>query len=203
MWIWKAIKRTGQNFEWPSLIGLWGFFTIAIMSLAQGYPLYFVVTLAVIGIFFTLLAAHNSHRQKSTALVDKYEEKFFERMKQERRLAAQYLLGRRKESGELEEIMDFFEAPIARKVINGEIDEFQVYCYFYHWIILYLQAAQKYIEDYRKDEPAAWGSLKTLYDIMITFDKKERKKDTGKKCSTQDLILRPEKLKKYLEQEAR
>ena len=74
MWIWKVIKRTGQNFEWPSLIGLWGFFTLAIMSLAQGYPLYFVVTLAVIGIFFTLLAAHNSHRQKSTALVDKYEE---------------------------------------------------------------------------------------------------------------------------------
>lgn len=183
MQIWKATKRTFQHIEWPTLIGLWGFGLLATTSLAQGYPLIFVIVLATIGIFFSLLAAYNSYRQKSTILVDKYEEKFFERMKPERRLAAQYLLGKRKESGELEEILDFFEAPIAKKTISGEIAEDQVYSYFYHWIRLYWQAAQDYIKEYRQDEPCAWGSLKILYDIISNLEKIERRKDTGGKCS--------------------
>ena len=207
MWIWKLIKRTGQNFEWPSLIGLWAFCTLAIMSLDRNYPLYFVITLAAVGIFLTILAAHNTYRQKSNALIDKYEEKFFERMKQERKLAAQYLLGKINESDGLEDILDFFEALIARRVITGEIDAFQIYSNFYHWIVLYLQAAKTFIEDYRKDEPAAWSSLQTLYDRMIEYEKAEIIRDVRK--SNDELILdkklalTPHKMQKYLEQEAR
>jgi hypothetical protein len=113
-------------------------------------------------------------------------------------------LGEKSEgNGDLEDVLDFLEAPIAQKVISGEIDEFQAYSYFYHWIRLYWQAAQKYIEDYRKDEPAAWGSLKVLYEIMSIYEKAETKADTGKQYNDDDLVLSSDKLKKYLREEAR
>ena len=207
MRVWTIFKRTTQNIEWPTLIGLWGFITLAITLRSQGYPLYFVIGLAGIGIVVSFLAAYNSYRQKSTALLDKYEERFFERMKRERRLAAQYLLGKRKETDELEDVLDFFEAPIARKLLSGHLDSFEVYSYFFHLISLYLQAAQGFIEKYRREEPAAWGDLESLWNKMFAIEKAELKRDRHKRKIQwqidQDLLLRPEKLKEYLEQEAR
>jgi hypothetical protein len=198
-----TLKRVFTNIEWPGFIGLWGFLTLAIMALSQGYSVYFVIILAAMGVGMAIIVAHNTFRNKSEVLIDKYEEKFFEKLESKRKSAAQFLLGNNPQgSGELEDILDFLEAPLAQKVIGNYIDAREVYSYFYHWIRLYWQASQNYINDYRKDEPGAWGSIGKLYEYVSVYEKKEIKKDTGKVCTDNDLILTPQKLKKYLKEEA-
>lgn len=153
-----------------------------------------------------ILSAQNSYRQRSTELVDKYEERFFERMKLERKCAAKYLLEER--TGEpykdcLEYILDFFQAPIAEKVISGILIDKQVYDYFHHWIIMYYQASQQYIENYRKDQPSSWCYLKQLYENMLAIEKLEKQRELKRDCFPEELIFNSLELKNYLEQEAR
>jgi hypothetical protein len=197
MRIWTEIKRTLQNVDWPALIGLFGFLTLTYMSATQGHP-YFALIILIIGIFFVFLAAYNSYRQKSTELVDRYDERFFVKMKLERKLAAQYLLGQDISNAHLKHVLDFFEAPIGVKTISGQIDSKQVFDYFHHWIILYWQASQNDIDNYCKKDRGAWGSLKKLYDIMIEIEKKE----LGATWTDEDLIMTKERLKEALEDEA-
>lgn len=202
MRIWAGIQRTLQNVEWPTLIGLFGFLTLTYMSITQGHP-YFALIILIIGVMFVFLAAYNSYRHKSIELVDRYEERFFVKMKQERRLAAQYLLGQYPECYELEDVIDFFEAPIADKVFSREIDEKQVYKYFRYWIILYWQAAQKHVEEFRKEDPTTWSFFEALYDRMIVLKQQQMEELLNNKCNKQDLILSQEIIKKYLTGEAR
>jgi hypothetical protein len=168
----STIKQVGQNIEWPGLVGIIAFLTLGFMSMTQGYP-YFALAIIAIGIFFVCLASYNSYRNKSTELVDRYEERFFVKMKRERKLAAQYLLGEIKTDVHLKYVLDFFEAPIADKVISKQIDVKQVYTYFRHWIILYWIASQADIESYCKKDLGAWGSLHDLYNIIVDIEKKE------------------------------
>jgi hypothetical protein len=203
---WTFLKKVVKNIEWPIIIGIWGFFTLVIIAIDKSYSFFFVGIFTVIGIFLTMLAAYNSYRQKSTALIDKYEEIFFgERMEKKRKSAARFLLGEGVEGSlDLEDVLDFFEAPLAQKINSGEIDGFQAYSYFYYWIRLYWQASQEYINNYRKeDELCAWGSLKGLYEKMSNYEKAEIKRDGGKEYKDDDLVLSPEKLQIYLRKEAR
>jgi hypothetical protein len=173
------------------------------MSLTQGYPIFALIIL-LIGLFCVALACYNSYRYKSTELIDRYEERFFVRMKAERKYAAQYLLGEYPNSDQLEFVLDYFEAPIADKMLSRLIMESQIYEYFRHWIILYYLAAQEYIEIYRKnDDVVSWSHLKPLYDRMIELKKQQCEKELGRKCTEKDVIPNQEKLKEYLLQEAR
>lgn len=202
--MYKSLKRIVQNVEWPSIIGLCGFFTLAIMALSQGYSLYLVIILATIGLSVSFLAAYNSFKHRSSALIDKYEEKFFEKLEDKRKGAAKFLLGENLEgAGDLEYILDFLQAPLSQKVIDNYIDDKEVYNYFYHWIRLYWQASQEYIIDYRKNEPTAWSSIELLYKQVSVYEKTKMEKITEKPCTNDDLILTQEKLEKYLKQEAR
>lgn len=98
------------------------------MVLSQGYSLYFFIFLAALGLGVAILAAYNGFRQKTSALLDRYEENFFERMENKRKNAALFLLGQNpKGSGDLED-----EAPIAQKTIDHYLDDREVYSYFYH-----------------------------------------------------------------------
>ncbi len=141
-------------------------------------------------------------RAKSTELVDKYEDRFFVKMKEERKIAAQYLLKLHRNGASLETVLDFLEAPIAVKVNSGEIDAKQVYDYFHHWIFMYWQASQYYIKKYRENDPYAWGNLKALYEKMIDLEKQEIASHTGKDCSGDDLTWSKERLLEALEKEA-
>ncbi len=202
--LWPILKRIIIHIEWPIIIGIWGFFTVIVVINDKEYPLIFIIFITILGIICTALAAYNSYRHKSTALLDKYEEIFCGRMESKRKSAAQFLLGNNQDgSYDLEDVLNFFEAPLARKVNSGEIDPFEAYSYFYHWLKLYWQAAQKYIEDYRKYEPAAWVSLKALYEELSNYEKAEIKRDSGKQCSNNDLVFKSDKLRIYLRQEAR
>src|ERR1043166_8242958 len=137
-------------------------------------------------------------KEARAALVDKYEERFFERMKDERELAAKFLLGERSDSGELEDVLDYFEAPIAEKVEAGEVDAERIYNVFYHWVRLYWQASRRFVEKYRREEPAAWGNIKTLYKIISEFEKRTLERKLGRRVTDEDLKLTPEKLDEYL-----
>ncbi|MGO9414977.1 MAG: hypothetical protein ACLP51_07540, partial [Syntrophobacteraceae bacterium] len=74
---------------------------------------------------------------------------------------------------------------------------------FYHWIRLYWQASKEYVENYRREEPMAWGTIQELHDIVTTFEKKEIKKDTGREPREDELFLSKDKMHKQLEKEAR
>jgi hypothetical protein len=163
--------------------------------LHKDYGAWISLAFGIVGLVLALSAAHNAYIAKSTALVDKYDERFFENMKPERRSAALFLLGENSSSDELEDVLDFLESPIAKKVEEGSIDAQQVYDTFYYWIRLYYQASEKFIGGYRKDEPAAYNSLAGLYAETSKFE--VNKIGTGK-----DLRLTPERLTEYLRQEA-
>jgi hypothetical protein len=169
---WSTIKKVCQNIEWPGLVGIVAFGSLGSMALTQGHP-YIAIIITFVGVFFVLLTAYNAHRNKSTELVDRYEERFFVKMERERKLAAQYLLGKTKVDVHLKNVIDFFEAPLAEKVLSGQIDKKQVYNYFRHWIMLYWIASQADIKSYRKKDPGAWGSFHVLYDTIVDMDRKE------------------------------
>ncbi len=204
-WGIPIVKRIITNIEWPIMIGIWAFFALIVTVKEKQYPSEFTILLTALAILLVLLTAYNSYRQKSTALLDKYEERFFEKMEGKRKSAARFLLGE-DDSGtgylDLQDVLDFFEAPLARKLDSEEINGFQTYSYFYHWVRLYGQAAQEFIENYQKSEPCAWGSLPSLYQKMSDYEKAEIRRDTGKRCSDEDLVLSAEKLRKYLMEEA-
>jgi hypothetical protein len=80
------IKSAYHHIEWSGVMSLLGFGSLDVVITKEGYPFWFGTVLAAIGLFLVIVAAKNSHRQKSEELIDKYEEKFFERMKWERRV---------------------------------------------------------------------------------------------------------------------
>ncbi len=198
---WAKLKRLAQYVEWTGVTIFLGFVTLG-TALLRVYPTWFPLTMAIIGLFLVVLAAHNSYTQKSCALVEKYEERFFERMKSERESAAKFLLAESSSGDDLEDVLDYLESPIAEKVVSGAVDAKQIYNIFYHWIRLYWQAAEQFINDYRQQEEAAWTELRTLYERTSVFEKRRLKKKLNRIVTDEDLILKPERLRYYLLQEA-
>lgn len=180
---------------------LFGFVTLG-GALYNECGIWFSLGVVAVGLILTLSAAHNAYVTKSTSLVDKYDERFFQNMSRERRSAALFLLGENSNSDELEDVLDFFESPIAKKVSDGSIDAEQIYDTFYHWIRLYYQAGRKFIEEYRKDEPAAYANLAELYAQTSKYEEKEIEKELRRNCKLEDLLLSKDDLTKYLRQEA-
>ncbi len=192
-----------MNIFGPETIALFGFTSVAVMSAINGH-LWMAFVVAVIGVIVIIVAAYNSYRQRSTELIDKYEERFFIKMKMERKYAAKYLIGEYPNSDELEFVLDYLEAPIADKMIYKILIENHVYEYFRHWIIMYYLSAKEFIENYQdKDDAGSWTHLKPLYERMIELKKHQYKKEVGKEPIAEDVIPGPEKLKEYLQQEAR
>jgi hypothetical protein len=180
---------------------LFGFVTLGCASYKE-WGIWSSLGVVIVGLILTWSAARNAYTARSTALVDKYDERFFQNMSRERRSAALFLLGENSNSDELEDVFDFFESPIAKNVSEGSIDAKQVYDTFYHWIRLYYQAGHKFLEHYRKDEPAAYAYLGELYALTSKREKKEIEKELGRTCTLDDLLLSKEDLTKYLRQEA-
>jgi len=188
------VKRIFQYVEVGHVGVFFGFVSLGV-ALLKDYGFWICLAVWITGFVLALFAAHNSYVSKSTALVDKYEEIFFRKMNRERKSAALFLLGENSNGDELEDILDFFESPVAKKTAEGCIDVEQVYDTFYHWIRLYYQASKKFIEEYRKAEPAAYTSLAGLYAVTSNCERKEAGAD-------RDLCLPAEKLKEYLQQES-
>jgi hypothetical protein len=194
-------NRIFRHIEVAHVGVLFGFITLGI-ALLKDYGIWITLMVVAVGLVLALSAAHNAYITKSTALVDKYDERFFEKMSRERKSAALFLLGKNSNGDELEDVLDFFESPIAKKVSDGCIDVEQIYDTFYHWIRLYYQASQKFIKEYRTDEPAAYTNLAELFAQTSNYEKKEMEKELGRKCKLEDFFLSQEDLTKYLQQEA-
>ena len=190
-----TIKRLYNHVEVAHVGVLFGFVTLGI-SLLIDKSLGIWIPLAVIiaGVGLALSAAHNNYISKSTALIDKYDERFIEKMNRQRKSAALYLLGKNPNSDELEDVLDFFESPIGAKVNAGCIDAKQVYETFYHWIRLYYQASVRFREEYRSKELSAYETIDELFSRTSKYEKS--------RCKQKDLVLSQEDLIKYLHQEA-
>jgi len=199
MRIWIAIR----NIQGPEAIALFGFVSVAVMSAVQGYP-YMALVVGAIGAIFIIVAAYNSYRHRSTELIDKYEERFFVRMKIERKYAAKYLLKEHEHSDELQLVLDYLEAPIADKMFSKILMEKHVFEYFRHWIIMYYLASKEFIENYYiNDDAGSWAHLKPLYRKMIELKKHQYKIEFERECTEEDVIPNEEQLIRYLQQEAR
>ncbi len=186
-------KKIYEHFELPGLVGLFAFISLGFMALNQHYTL-FGYSVVGFGVLSVLLACYNTHRNKSIELLDRYEERFFIKMKEERKLAAQYLLGQKRGSAHFKYVIDFLDSPVASKTVKRQVDVDGVYEYFSHWIQLYWQAGKEIIQTYHEDDPGAWPSIKTLYDMMVDLDKKKLKDRYNP--------WTPERLKSALEDEA-
>lgn len=203
--IWTSAKGIWQYIGWEGVMAFFGFGTLG-TALSKSYSLWFAIIIAIIGFALVILAARNSYKHKSVALVDEYERRFFERMKKERKLASQYLLNvldgklDKNDAGsiDLDSILDFFQAPIADKVNSGFIDEEQIYEYFYVWIFMYIQASFEYIEDYQKYDLSSWAGLKPLYNRMLKIKRKKEKALSG----NENWIYTEEMLRKALFRES-
>jgi hypothetical protein len=194
-------KKVFRHIEVAHVGVFFGFITLGI-ALHKDYGIGIPLAVVVVGGLLAWSAARNTYQKNSTVLVDKYDERFSEGLKRQRRSAALFLLGENPSGDELEDVLDFFESPIAEKVSDGSIDTEQIYSVFYHWIRLYYQASQKFREEYRKGEPAAYTNLAELYDQTSKFERLEIEKELERKCKLEDLLLSQEELTKYLQQEA-
>jgi hypothetical protein len=194
-------KRIFKHVEVAHVGVFFGFVTLGI-ALLKDYGFWVCLAVWVVGVVLALSAAHNSYISKSTALTDKYEEIFFRQMNRERKSAALFLLGENSNADELEDVLDFFESPVAKKIADGCMDAEQAYETFYHWIRLYHQASHRFIQEYRVKEPAAYTSIGDLYARTSEYEEKEIEQALGRKCKLADLLLNQEDLAKYLRQEA-
>jgi hypothetical protein len=203
------MKRWANHVEWHGVLIFFAFITLAINSI-KNHP-YLAIAIGIIGLLLFWASARSAYLYKSTTLLERYDERFFERMTAARKGAAQFLLGEKPDepdgpTGEddLEDVLDFFESPLAEQVSKGVIDANDVYDKFYHWIRIYYQSpvTQQYLENYYKEEPAAWGCLRDLYGALLTIEQHTVQKDKGS-CSLDDLQLTVEELTKYLKQETR
>jgi hypothetical protein len=195
------VKRIVQHIDVAHVGVFFGFVSLGI-ALLKDYGFWVCLAVWIVGAVLALYAAHNSFISKSTAMVDKYEEVFFRQMRRERKSAALFLLGENRIADELEDVLDFFESPIAKKISAGSIDAQQVYDTFYHWIRLYHQASHKFRQEYREAEPAAYTSIVALYAQTSQYEQKEIERELGRKCKLEDLLLNQEEMAKYLRQEA-
>jgi hypothetical protein len=195
------VKRVFQYVEVAHVGVFFGFISLGV-ALLKDYGFWTCLAVWVVGGALAISAALNSYTSKSTALVDKYEEIFFRQMIRERKSAALFLLEENPNSDELEDVLDFFESPLAKKIADGCVDARQVYDTFYHWIRLYHQASPKFRQAYRKDEPAAYTSIADLYARTSKYEEKQIAQALGRKCKLEDLFLNQEDLTKYLRQEA-
>jgi hypothetical protein len=72
----------------------------------------------------------------------------------------------------VDDVLDFFD-DAAFLVKKGALDEEMMWHGFYHWIRLYLQAAEKYIAEYRQNEPAVWKDLFRIHPRLDALEKQE------------------------------
>ncbi len=204
-------KRIFYAVEWQGPTAFFAFCGLA-LALHRDGQILLPVVFALIGLGLVCLAAVNTYHKQSVALMDKYDERFA-KLTDERKGAANYLLKRQpKDSNgptgneDLEDVLDFFEAPIAAKLNDGAISAEQVHDFFYHWIRMYFEASAKYISDYRAQpgQKEAYKKLGDLYALTSEIELKGMREDEPEKTFTiKDTILNPSKLTEYLESETR
>jgi hypothetical protein len=104
-------------------------------------------------------------------LLDRFDSVPF---RERRRTAATACLsqGRDPAGAALDDVLDFFD-DTAFLVKKGAPDEEMMWHGFYHWIRLYLQAGEQYITSYRRNEPAVWKHLFSLYPRLNALEKAE------------------------------
>lgn len=122
------MKRFFGHLEWQSVSIFFGFIMLAV-TLRKTEEIWLAVFVGFIGLALLYCSARNAYVHKSTALIDKYDERFFDKMRAERKAAARFLLGEKPEDekgptgqDDLEDVLDFLEAPLAKKLEAGMID---------------------------------------------------------------------------------
>jgi hypothetical protein len=98
--------------------------------------------------------------------------------------AAKYLLsGNKKEDGDgrqaISDVLNFFEA-VAFLYKNKIIKADMIWHTFASWFLAYWKAAELYIQESRLEDPTAYEDTNTLFDAVLTIEKKARFNRTKK-----------------------
>ena len=200
------MKWLSNHFEWHAALIIFAFATL--VGNWKNHPCV-IAAIGIPGFVLFLASARSAYLHKSTALLDQYDQRF-DRMRLERKGAAKFLLEERPEApdgptgeDDLEDVLSFFEAPLASQLKEGQISARLVHEYFYHWVRLYYQSpvCQRYIKHYRTRESEAYSKLRDLYGKLQDIEMRAIRRDKGE-CKAEDYTLTDEELKTYLRQEA-
>lgn len=133
-------------------------------------------------------------RTYSLEFISKYQEDF-NALGKERDWAARYLLKEKNtNSDDLEEILDLFE-DLGFYLKGDQLSSDVIHHHFFHWIRLYNQAANNYIDECRRNESAKWEHLQPLWNSIAHIE------SVKQKCSIAQLRLSDAEIEKQLKQE--
>jgi hypothetical protein len=148
------------------LMRIWNYMTadrITALATAAG------VIVAVWGLISQLAS---SRFAISVDLLGKMDERFNSPgMLQKRREAATALLNK-KDNGEVDDILDFFET-VGLMMHRGALDEEMVWNTFFYWVDGYWRSAQPYIQSERRDDPVVWTEVEYLEERCLAFEKRK------------------------------
>ena len=117
----------------------------------------------------------------------------FEEMRQTRKKAANYFIDRFGDSGDAEDLLDFFDSRVGLTFKNGRLDCELIYSDFYHWVHHYWYASQFLFRDFNEKDHTVWENFKYLFEEL---EKIQIQKTGEYKEPT------PVELRKFLEEEA-
>ncbi len=95
----------------------------------------------------------------------------------------------------LDDVLDFFEG-VGFYMQGGRLTPEVAHHHFYHWIRMYWQAAQSYVQAWRQQETARWENMEYLFER--TSDVEMSRGHIRKRL---ELSLTPTQLREYLEDE--
>lgn len=125
--------------------------------------------------------------------MDRFDSESFKAARKTATLACHTNLKDKNPGVDVDDVLDFFE-DVSFMVKKQALDEDMVWHAFYHWMRLYNQASEKYINERRQEEPAVWQYFILLYPKLNAL---ERKKGFGQYKEK----LSDAELKKQLEDE--
>ena len=155
--------------------------------------------IALAGVFVAYSAFQKSNQSfrlsLSADLATKLDEKFNRPDLKSSRKAAAHALLTNTDLEATEDVLDFFETVgllMRLEALNAEM----VHNTFFHWANLYWTAAKDYVMMRRKDTSASlWADFEVLQKEISQIEK-------TKDSKSKDLDPGPERLKRYLEEEA-
>lgn len=124
--------------------------------------------------------------------IDRFDSTNFKMARRTATLACHTNLKNKNPGVDVDDVLDFFE-DIAFMVNKQALDQEMAWHAFFHWMRLYYQASEKYIDERRQEEPTVWKYFIGLYHKLVALEKinshgkyKERLDDSEIKKELED-----------------
>lgn len=209
--MWRKTKRLLRSFPILSCLAVlipiaWLLYSIGANPSPSDYsrplmnPLFAsVIVIIAIGLLGWQTWIEYRRKTYDSTLILDYQDRFdalSETREKAARVVVQHIDSRidYKELKAVEDILDLMEN-LGFYLKADQLTPEAVHHHSYHWIRIYLQPLQDYIQQKRQDEAPRWSHLESLFDEVNELEATERK------VPKERLVLSPDKLKEYLREE--